>query len=525
LERSKYLTLLVASATATLLPLTLFSFLAQDYLVACLGTVSVSVLAFLHLALVKKPKKARLDSSYVLATLHMYGVSTGEAGPDDLVRVIAETEQYGFISLTFRRIMKLAKRFGYGFSKATAQVSQSVKPPLKDFLMRCTEIFSSKKPRDYLEIEATTLVEEYSGIYSRSLGSLRLIGGIFSTFQSAIIFIIMTLSILTVFLAEGSVIYIAYGISFVSLIVLFLGFRRIPPKEKFFYKGETPPKNYRKFAFALTFSPVLILPSIVVYKVAGPPFSFVMLGASLLVPGIFAYMLERFVENVEAHYPTFIKAVSENLISVTDLKSVFSYVLYMELGPLKKLVEKALNRLKLGISSEKSMDLFSSETGSHIIFLTNRIFLDAFKQGGDLIEVGKKLGNSIVKFLELRKQRKSVSRSFEAMTLIMQPITVALLVVMMGILSFFSETIVDLPYFAFGEIPMQTVELGSTAMVFFLSFINAFCIKDMRGGYWGTTFLYAGILLILSGASWFFTDKFITGFFNEAFGSLKEFAF
>ncbi|MHA1632569.1 MAG: hypothetical protein ACTSXC_07180, partial [Candidatus Freyarchaeota archaeon] len=213
MERSKYLALLVVSATATLLPLILFSFLAQDYLVACLGIVSVLVLAFLYLASVKKPKKARLDSSYVLATLHMYSVSTGEAGPDNLVRAIAETEQYGFISLTFKRIMKLAKGFGYGFSKATAQVSRSVKPPLKDFLMRCTEIFSSKKPRDYLEIETTTLVEEYSGIYSRSLGSLRLMGGIFSTFQSAIIFIIMTLSILTVFLAEGSVIYIAYGIS------------------------------------------------------------------------------------------------------------------------------------------------------------------------------------------------------------------------------------------------------------------------------------------------------------------------
>jgi len=523
LDRSRYLAVLTAVAVASVLPLILLSFLAQDYMVACLGIASVVVLLILFF--MKKPKKSRLDQTYVLATLHMYSISTGEAGPDDLVGVIAETEEYGFISSVFKKIMKLAKSFGYGFTRATSYTSQSVKPPLRDFLMRCTEIFSSKKPRDYLEIEVTTLTEEYSGTYSRSLESLRLMAGIFSTFQSAIIFIIMTLSILTVFLAEVNIIYIAYVVSFFSLTILFVGFRTIPPKEKFFHKGETPPKHHRRFSLALTLSPALIIPSAAVYVAAGPPLSLIVLGAGLLIPGIFAYMLERYIEDVEAHYPTFIKALSENLVSVTDLKSAFSYVLYMELGALKNIVEKALNRLKLGISGEKVMDLFSSETGSHLIFLTNRIFLDAFKRGGDLIEVGKKLGNSTVKFLELRKRRKSVSRSFEGMILIMHPITIALLVVMMGILSFFSETIINLPYFTFGEIPIQLVETGNIVMVFFLSIMNSLCIKDMRGGFWGITLLYAGLLLILSGTSWFLTDRFITDFFRQAISSIQEFEF
>jgi len=521
LDKSRYLTALVAVAIASVLPLILLSLLAQNYLVACLGIASVVGLTLI--VFIRRPKRTRLDSTYVLSTLHMYSISTGESNPEALVGVIAKTEQYGFISLTFKKIMKLAKSFGYGFTRATAYTSQSVKPPLRDFLMRCTEIFSSRKPSDYLEIEVITLTEEYSGTYSRSLESLRLMGGIFSTFQSAIVFVVMTLSILTVFIAEGNVIYIAYGVSFLSLTMLFVGFRTIPPKEKFFYKGETPPKHYRRFALSLMLSPALIIPSAAVYLVAGPSLSFVMLGAGLLIPGIFAFMLERFIEDVEAHYPTFIKAVSENLVSVTDLRSAFSYVLYMELGSLKKIVEKMLNRLKLGISGETSMDLFSSETGSHLIFLTNRIFLDAFKQGGALIEVGKKLGNSTVKFLELRKRRKSVSRSFEGMVLIMHPMTISLLVVLMGIMGFFSETLISLPYFTFGVIPIQLIEAGNVVLVFFLSILNALCIRDMRGGFWGIALLYAGVLLVMSGASWFFTDRFITDFFREAISSIQDF--
>jgi len=62
-------------------------------------------------------------------------------------------------------------------------------------------------------------------------------------------------------------------------------------------------------------------------------------------------------------------------------------------------------------------------------------------------------------------------------------------------------------------------------MVFFLSIMNSLYIKDMRGGFWGITLLYAGLLLILSGASWFLTDRFITDFFKQAISSIREFEF
>ena len=509
-------------ASLSLIPVTVILFLNQNYVASVIGVGAALSLGFLYIALLRGVRGVRLNLTYVSATLHMYSIATGEAGPKELVSVIAETEQYGFLSSVFRRIRVLAERFGYGFTNAAAMIAQTTKPPLRDFLMRCTEIFSSRRPKDYLEIEVTTATEEYAGMYTRALENLRLMGGIFITFQSAVIFIIMTLAILTVLLAEASIVYVAYGISILSLITLFIGFRNMAPREPFFYRGEEPPRTYRLFTFTLALSPLLIIPSLAVYVVAGPSPAFAVLGVGMSIPGVFAYHLEKYVNKVESYYPTFIKAVSEHLISVTDLKSVFSYVLYMELGPLKKIINKALNRLRLGISTEEVIYLLSSETGSHLIFITNRVFLDAFRRGGDLAEVGKKLSNFVVKVLELRKMRLSTARSFEMMVMIMQPLIVILLVLLTTILEFFSTSLVNLPFFTFGEVPMSFIEFGNVMIVVFLTFLNASSIDGVRGGFWGTTFLYAGVLLILSATSWFFTEEFITTYFTEALSTLQE---
>lgn len=502
-------TILTACSTAA------SSLISQNLVVAVLGLSSALALSFLYMSLSRSPRGVNINLTYVSATLHMYSIATGEAGPKDLVGAISETEQYGVLSSIFRRIKVLAEKFGYGFTGAASAVAQATKPPLKDFLMRCTEIFASRRPRDYLEIEVSTAIEEYSGMYSRALDNIRLMGGIFITFQSTIIFVIMSLSILTVLMAETGVVYVSYAISILSITMLYIGFRKMAPKDPFFYKGKETPRSYRMFAHALAALPAFAFPAAVLYFVAGPPIAFAVLGAGLLIPGIFAYSLERFVNSMESHYPTFIKAVSEHLISVSDLKSVLSYVLYMELGPLKRLVNRALNRLKLGISAEETIDFLSSETGSHSIYITNRIFLDAFRRGGDVADVGKKLSGFVVRVLELRKKRLSMAKSFEVMVMVMQPLVVILIVLLTNVLGFFSTSIANIPFFTFGEVPLEFMSAANALMVLILAFLNSLSISDARGGYWGASLLYAGILLFMSAASWYFTDQFITAYFSR----------
>jgi len=493
-----------------------------------LGLLTVSSVSGIFVTIIlyygRKRVPTRIDETLVSLLLHMYAVSQGEAGPDDLVRVISETKDYGYYSEVFSKIRTLARKFGYGFTKATSQIAGTVKPPLKDILVRCTEVFSTTDPKGYLELEVSTMVEEYSGYYLRSIESIKVLGGIFSTFQSVAVFIVMTLDILTVFTSDPNMVYYSYIISSISLIVLFFGFRAVVPKEKLLHiNRDEPPTLYKMFKLTTPISFACAAPAIIVGLMMGPAYGFIVLGAAFLFPGIFAYKLESFVIKIDEHYPTFIKCLGENMASTSSLKSALSYVLFMELGPLKNMLKKALTRIKIGISNEKSLSLFSSEAASHRVYMTNKMFLDAVNYGGDPLEVGKILGNNCVRLLEFRKRRSSVAKSFEAVILVLQPITVALLVILTYLCQFFSLNLTSLPYFTFGEIPVAIIEMGNVFLILFITALNAFALKEAKGGFWGSSLLYVGILLILSGAAWISAEKLMDIAFGQVLKGFEEF--
>lgn len=89
----------------------------------------------------KKRFPKKVDFILTTVVFHMYGLSLGETSPDDLVGTIAENKEYGFYSRIFQKIRSLAKDFGYGITKATAHIADAVKPPLKDILVRFTNVF------------------------------------------------------------------------------------------------------------------------------------------------------------------------------------------------------------------------------------------------------------------------------------------------------------------------------------------------------------------------------------------------
>lgn len=451
----------------------------------------------------KKRYPRKMDFTLTTVVFHMYSLSLGETSPEDLVRTIAENKEYGFYSKIFQRIRSLAKDFGYGITKATAKVADIVKPPLKDTLVRFTNVFSSIEPRGYLEMESSMLIEEYSGYYTRSIETLKTLGGIFTSFQSVTVFLIMTIVILAIFMIDPSAIAFGYVIAALAVIMMYVLFRTASPKEDLVYVGKYPHKLYvsMKWSLIATGLPLAAF-SVLLYLSLGPAFAFMALGIAAIIPGIFGYMLEKYVNNIDRNYPTFLKALGENLASTSDLKAALSYIKQMELGPFKRLVNEALARLKLGIGHEQTFETLSSEAASYQVHISNKILLDALSRGANPLEIGNALGNRIVKFTEFRKSRGIVAKGFQTIMVVMQPLTVVLLVVMQVLADFMSKYLVNLPYFGFNSIPIPLVEAGNITLVFIMAVVNALTIKEVSAGYWGTFFLNLGILLIASGVTW-----------------------
>jgi archaellum biogenesis protein FlaJ (TadC family) len=458
----------------------------------------------------KKGVPRKVDFAFTTFVFHMYGLSMGQTSPEDLVRTIAENKEYGFYSKIFQKIRALAKDFGYGITKATAQVADFVKPPLKDTLVRFTNVFSSVEPKGYLEMESSMLMEEYSGYYTRAIETLKTLGGIFTSFQSVTVFLIMTIVIMSIFMIDPSAIGFGYVIAALAIIMMYILFRNTSPKEKVVYIGKYPNKLYLAMRWSLiAIGSSSIALSMLLYFQLGPPLIFIILGLGAIIPGIFGYMLEKQVSNIDRNYPTFLKALGENLASTSDLKAAFSYIVQMELGPFKKLVKEALARLKLGIGHVQTLETLSSEAASYQVYISNHIFLDSVGRGANPLEIGNALGNRVVKFIEFRKQRDVITKGFQMILMVMQPLSVALLVILKVLANFMSGYLVNLPYFGFNAIPIPLIEMGNIILVFLMAVVNSLTVKEVSAGYWGTFLLNLGILLIVSGITWMATEILI----------------
>jgi len=262
-----------------LVPSALFSFyyFLIGNLLEAIITLSTGLVVMLVLRYVAKKKvPTKIDYNLVTTVFHMYGLSMGETSPSDLVETIAENKEYGVYSSIFKKILNLAKKFGYGLTRSTMEMAEQVKPPLKDLLVRCTTIFSSVEPKGYLKMESSTLMEEYSGYYSRAIESLKTIGGIFTTFQSVIVFLIMTLAIMTVFMIDPSAIVFGYVVAIASLLMMYFLFKTTSPEETVVYIGRYPPYLYNAMKWSLVASGLpSVLLALYLYFTLGAPFAFI----------------------------------------------------------------------------------------------------------------------------------------------------------------------------------------------------------------------------------------------------------
>lgn len=507
---------------AILIPSLLFSIyymlnrkIVEAMLSFVIGLVILCVLKYTE----KKRIKSRIDYALTTVVFHMYGLSLGETSPLDLVNTIADSNEYGFYCEVFRKIRNLAKDFGFGVTNATAQIAKTVKPPFKDILVRCTNMFSSVEPKGYLEMESSMLMEEYSGYYVRTVKTLETLGGVFTSFQSVTVFLIMTLVIMTVFMIDSSVIVFGYVIAVFANVLMYFLFRSSSPKEQVVYIAKYPPKLYSclKWSFLATVPSSAVL-AFFIYSSMGPPFAFITFGLGVIVPGVFGYLLERYVANIDKNYPTFLKALGENLASTSDLTTSLSYILYMELGPLREPIRAALARVKLGIDQRQALETLSAEVASYQVHMSNKILLDSLGRGANALAIGNALGSRVVKFLEFRKMRDVVANSFQMIVLVIQPLTVVLLAVLEALAVFMSQYLTGLPYFGFSAMPIEVIKIGNVIVVFVMALVNALTVKAVSAGYWGTFFLNLGILLIISGATWMAAQVLIQG----ALGSITS---
>ncbi len=458
-----------------------------------------------------------VDVDYVFMLAHMYAVSTGRPDRRKLFELNTILGGYGEYQAILRRIAVLAVEWSYGFVRATRLIANRVRNDVfRVFLIRMSEVFRTGDDiTRFLRVELGTAVRQFMSSYARVIDFMRIFLGLYTTLMSASAFIMLTFTVLAVFIGGDSQMFIVSMFALLAtLILLALITKMVIVSDPIVYRdnGISNPrleKLKKSTRLGLGFS---IASAAIVYFIARDP-SFTLLAATMpmILPGLQAVRIERIVRRVNMFYQVFIRSFGLTFSTVPNYSIALSSILAADYGELTPLIQRLHARISNGVDPHIAFRYFTAESMSMDIMRGTNIVVDTVDNSGDTAETGLMLSDLLIRLSNIRVDRERLARTFEAVTYLMQGLVAAILSAVINILSIFSqyyrqlavvaETAPEaLQYLPFA-ITIPDIDKVMGVMTLFLSVlvvVNAIVIAHVRGSLRETAFLHMAILALVT---------------------------
>ncbi|MEM2141020.1 MAG: type II secretion system F family protein [Nitrososphaera sp.] len=469
-------------------------------------------------------KSSTLDETLVYFVTFLYALSTAEISPSNLLKT-AGAVGYGIYSKTVMEIHNLGLKWQYGIATAAGIIaSQSENEEFKLFLMKLEQVIRlGDSLRDFMKNEMAAIVSAYAAAYERSMESLKLLLGMFSTLMSTASFMIAAMMVMSMIGGGDSQTIVVVAFAVISGLGAFaLMMYVIFPKDKLMNENGDHLKKFKKIFFPCMGASVGV--GVALIFVPGVPNEIIVsaIGGPLIIPGFLARRIESRIKKLDESYPSFIRHLTEIYATVGSLGQALKTVMKSDFGGLSVHARGMLNRVLNRVTMEEAFDLFSIDTGNELITASNKVISVSMVKGGNMIEVGETLAQLTSKFNDLRKKRQQVSKAFESTVLILHVLTVAVMSFMKGVFNFFSDIFshVDASLGAnvIQPIPPDTMNIVLPVMVIALAAINGMVIKISQGGMFKTMWFNIGLLLLIGGVVSFGVQQFVASMFGDIIG-------
>ncbi|AIC15226.1 type II secretion system F family protein [Nitrososphaera viennensis] len=470
-------------------------------------------------------KSSTLDETLVYFVTFLFSLSTAEISPSNLLKT-AGSVGYGIYSKTVMEIHNLGLRWQYGIATAAGIVASQVpNEEFKLFLMKLEQVIRlGDSLRDFLKSEMAAVVNAYASAYERSMESLKLLLGMFSTLMSTASFMIAAMMIMSMIGGgDSSTIIVVAFATIAGLGAFALMMYMIFPKDKLMNENGEHLKQFKKIflpsvgasvaiGIALLFVPQ-VSREIIVSAVGGP----------LIFPGFVAKRVEGRIKKLDESFPSFIRHLTEIYATVGSLGQALKTVMKSDFGGLSTHARSMLNRVLNRVTMEQAFELFSTDTGNELITASNKVISISMIKGANMIEVGETLAQLTSRFNDLRKKRQQVSKAFETTVLILHVLTVAVMSFMKGVFQFFADIFghldKSLGASVIQPIPPDMMNIVLPLMIVALACINGLVIKISQGGLYKTMWFNIGLLLVIGGVVSFGVQQFVGQMFGDIIGS------
>ena len=249
-------------------------------------------------------------------------------------------------------------------------------------------------------------------------------------------------------------------------------------------------------------------------------FGFLALGISLLPAGLYAYIDDNKVSQLDQDLSKFIRALGNVAESLgTTLSNAMTKIDRRSLGSLEPYVKRLQSRLKSQLSPKVCWDRFVDETGSELARRSTAMLVDGVSLGGSPDKVGGIASDYAMSLALLRAKRHVTALPFAYLTIPLHGAMSALLIFVLEIMIAFNgklaeateelaeqggSTLAQLPNLpVFQSKDMTQTTLLTLAAVVVLTIANTMAPKFATGGHALNLAFCGSIMCTLTGLNLF----------------------
>ncbi len=474
----------------------------------------------------KLRERLTLRRLYPIMILHLYSLSHTQASPNQVIEMMADSKQtLQNLSKTFRKMAALVKKWNYTLHRAAYLTSLTIpEKRVREFLQRLSHSLNMGiNLEGFMKIEYEKFLSTSEAEFERALEKVKKYIEAYSALLTSMAFLSVSMLLTSMIYGvdvAGTLTATALTLT-LSLATLTLLIARAIPRDPVIH--DAPWKPEALAALQRINLPLTLLShaaSITVYAstLGAPdsgnplidaltpiPIALAAAGIPLMFVGRLGRRWVRKAEEMDEHYPTFIKSLGDAIQVSGSLKSASKILMMNDYGPLNKLLKRLHKRIEAGFPQQRALERFGAESLSSHILGMSRLLADNLNFGSKASACAKAIHDYSLKHLLSRKKRRQVAGTLKGIAIPLQATLAAisaLISILAKILSRFASLISPwMPIIT--PIPETQLTGFILTVIMASSIVSATAIYLVEGDSQFTLTHSLGLLLTLSAAAYY----------------------
>ncbi|RQG99159.1 archaellar assembly protein FlaJ [Natrarchaeobius oligotrophus] len=513
------------------------AFLLVRLLIPVLGLlIFFSAVGYPRLAV--DQRRIEMENRFHLFVIHMTILSTTNIDRMQVLRKLAQEEEYGELADEMQRVVDLVDVWHLSLGDACQRRAKEVpSESVEDLLERLAYTLDAGQQLDeFLFQEQDVLIDKYSTVYRQSLGNLDVLKDLYLSLIISMTFALVFAIVLP--LLTGNDPTITTTLVIVLFVFVQIGFffviRAIVPDDPIWYLEDGYRTTTKKRMLGSTVAGIILSVFVVIgmtlaffelipgtesIEFSAVPLLLYMPIATLplLIPGLTFWYEERRVFDRDREFPNFIRALGTSESAKQSTTSeVLATLRTKDFGPLTENVDDLYRRLNMRVSTEKSWRFFTGDAHSFLIQKFSEMYLVGRDMGGGPKRLGELISKNMSEIINLREERRQQTTTLIGVIYGITAASSFAFFIGLELALMLSSFDIDLEGEILGGSLIHTEQYNVPVLRFlivlvliFNAFISSLVLRVADGGHFGNSYFHFTALLWVGALTGTITERLV----------------